>query len=457
MLAPKGGGALGAPVVIGAYGSAHAPLPRIDGSAATAAVWLADMSYVTVEDLELTNAGDSTHLHRGLYFTSKSTPVRGITVRDLVVDDVDSLDSFSGGKTSGGIVGQALSGSGRFFDVLIEGNQVRAVSRQGITVYGTTSSTRPAAGRPWPQATTGLVIRDNTVSEVQGDGIVPLGTEGALVERNVVRRANLAGYDFSSPQRNCSVGIWAWDADNTLIQYNEVSDTRFGPSTTPGSLNGCDGEAFDVDDHQDGTVVQYNYSHDNAGGFVLLCTSGGTVAEPNPPHHADVRFNLSVDDNATFNPSPCSGTFDPAINNLDGIRFYNNTVVAPAPRVTLELKDSPLTGLLGSFLFQNNIVFATSPDARNHPFVCGTPCSHNLFFGMAVPPTAVDAVTADPLFVDPTRRSPEPGVAFAFRLQSGSAAVGAGTKVPAGVPRPTAQDFFGNKIAEPPTLGFSEK
>jgi hypothetical protein len=35
--------------------------------------------------------------------------------------------------------------------------------------------------------------------------------------------------------------------------------------------------------------------------------------------------------------------------------------------------------------------------------------------------------------------------------------VGAGATVPPAVPRTTAQDFFGNKIAEPPTLGFSEK
>ncbi len=41
-------------------------------------------------------------------------------------------------------------------------------------------------------------------------------------------------------------------------------------------FNGCDGTGFDVDYDQDGTVIQFNYSHDNEGGFILLCTD----AEP---------------------------------------------------------------------------------------------------------------------------------------------------------------------------------
>jgi hypothetical protein len=459
MLVPKGGGVLASPVVIGAYGSDHEPLPRIDGDAATAAVWLADMSYVTVEDLQLTNAGDSTGLHRGVYFTSQHHMVRGITVRNLLIDDVDSSDAFSTAAQSGGaIVGQALGDTGRFQNVMIENNQIHDVSRQGITVFGTAQvDTRPPATRPWPEATTGLVIRGDTVTSVTGDGIIARGSVGAIVEDNVLREGNLAGYDFDSPNRRCAAGIFALDANNTLIQYNEVSGMLYGPSTTPGSLNGCDGEGFDIDGTQDGTIVQYNYSYDNAGGFILLCASGGTADDPNPPHHADVRFNLSVDDNATFNPSPCSGAFSPIVNNLNGVRFFNNTIVAPAPRVTLELQDTPVTGYFGTFLFQNNIVDATSPDADNEPFPCGTTCSHNLFFGMPTPPTATNSLTSNPMFVDPTRRGAGAGVAVAFRVQMGSPALHAGIPVPAGTLQLAEYDFFGNKISNPPTIGFSEK
>ncbi len=452
MLAPKGSGAPGNPIVIGAYGFPLSQQPTIDGAENTAAVWLADMSYVTVEDLELTNPGDSTALHRGVYFTSNATPVSGITIRNLLVQDVDSLNTFDGGKTGGGIVGQALSGAGRFSNVLIEYNQVRSVSRQGITVYGTTSGTRPPATSPWPQATTGLVIRGNSVSQVQGDGIVPLGTDGAVVEDNVVQQGNLAGYNVFSADPNCAAGIWAWDANNTLIQHNEVSDMNFGPSTTPGALNGCDGEGFDLDYNQDGTIIQYNYSHDNAGGFILLCTDQA-------PHRAVVRYNLSVDDNSTFSPAPCALNFNPSASNLDGVQMYNNTIVAATPRVTVELNESlvpPILPFYGNFMFQNNLVVATSSDAANHVFACGSACTNNLFSNMPTPPTATNSVTSDPLFLDPTFRGSGMWAPVAFLLRAGSPAIGAGVATPAGFPPPAAHDFFGAPIPNPPTIGFSE-
>jgi len=454
MLAPRGGGSPKDPVVIGAYGSGKAR-PEIDGQGqVNAPVWLADMPHVTVQGLELTNAGDSAHLHRGLYFTSQAAPVSGVTVRNLLVDHVDSLDTFTGGKTSGGIVGQALGAEGRFSNIDIEHNVVRDASRQGITVYGTASSSRPPATQPWPQASTRVVIQGNTVERVQGDGIVPLGTNRAVVEHNVVRQGNLAGYDFASQDRNCAAGIWAWDANNTVVQYNDVSDMHYGPSTTPGSLNGCDGEAFDVDGNQDGTVIQYNYSHDNAGGFLLLCVSGGTAASPNPDHRADVRFNLSVDDNATFSPTPCSGDFNPAVNNLDGIQLYNNTIVAPTPRVAFEL-GSPLTSYFGALVFTNNVVDATSPTAATYPFPCGTACSHNLFFGLPAPPTATSSVTSNPRFVDPVQRGTDPAAA-GFKLLKSSPAIGAGIAVSAGVAPPAAHDFFGTTVTKPSTIGFAQ-
>lgn len=49
------------------------------------------------------------------------------------------------------------------------------------------------------------------------------------------------------------------------MQYNEVYGNRLG---------GGDGQGLDVDINCNDTVVQYNYSHDNEGGFVLVCTDG---------------------------------------------------------------------------------------------------------------------------------------------------------------------------------------
>lgn len=456
MLEPRGDGAPGRPIVIGAYPgrSSGGRRPRIDGGGTVVApVRLADVSYVTVEDLHLTNASDPAGIHRGLYFTSQEAPVRGVTVRGLEVSDVDSNNSFTGGKQGGGIVGLALGPAGRFSGVLIEDNRVHDVSRQAITVYGTAAAGRPPATSPWPAASTGVVIQGNHAWRIEGDGIVTLGTDGAVLQRNTVAEANLAGYDWLKPNRNCAAGIWAWNANNTVIQHNVVRDMVFGPSTVPGALNGCDGTAFDADYNQDGTIIQYNLSYDNAGGFILLCTDTA-------PHRVDVRYNLSVDDGATFNPAPCEVIIEPETNNLSGIRMYNNTIVAPTPRVTIELEEwlaATADPLYGAFEFENNIVYATSPAAPGHFFSCGNHCTSNLFFGLPAPPTATASVTADPGFVGPPvlRSRPRPGPR-AFRLGPRSPAAGAGVAIESGFPPPASRDYFGRTVREPPSIGFSE-
>ena len=454
-VAPRGSGTATQPIVIGAYGPNTAAPPRIDGGGGPAAIELADQSYVTLDGLELTDAGNPVGPHRGVYFTSNLVPVVGIKLENLLIHDVEGTSSLHG-KNGGGIVGWAVSPTGRFSDVSISNNTIHDVSRQGITVDGTTAGRRPPATRAWARASTGIVIGGNSLQRVQGDGIVVLGTVGALIYGNSVDAANLAGFNYADPRkRDCAAGIWAWNANATIIEYNEVSNMHFGPSTTPGALNGCDGQAFDVDYNQDGTVVQYNYSHDNDGGFVLLCTAdGGKVQRP---HRADVRYNLSVDDNTTFDLETCSNQTNPSVNTLDGVRMYNNTIVAATPRMTEELDDTAVAGMVqyfGSFLFANNLVVATGTNASNQVLPCGSPCPNNLFEGMPAPTTATNPVTADPQFVDSARRGAGLGEASAFQLQPGSPAVGGGVAIPAAVPQPVTLNFFGQTIGTPPSIGF---
>jgi hypothetical protein len=208
-------------------------------------------------------------------------------------------------------------------------------------------------------------------------------------------------------------------------------------------FNGCDGTGFDVDYDQDRTVVQYNDSHDNAGGFILLCTDAN-------PRAAEVRDNLSVDDAATLSDAPCAiGSGN--VGSLDNVRFFGNTVVAPRPVATLELV--PLTTLFapGDFLFADNIVVATAP--QSDPLACGDRCTDNLFFGL--PPSGTHAVTGDPRFVDPARRvDGRLAEGLAFRLRPGSPAIGAGTVVPGAPP----VDYFGIPLPtrRAPAIGFAQ-
>jgi len=325
-----------------------------------------------------------------------------------------------------------LSRTGRFDGVQILDNRIEHVTRSGIFIAGSPGGVRPRAGTPWPEASTHVVVRGNRLAHLAGDGIVPTGTDGAVVERNVVVDGNAAGAPWNGPSPVCNAGIWAFNANSTLIQFNDVSHMQF---------NGCDGTGYDVDYDQDRTIVQYNVSHDNAGGFILLCTDAN-------PRVAEVRYNLSLDDAATLSDAPCAITSG-NIGSLDDVRFFDNTIVAARPVATLE--DIPLTTLFspGDFVFANNVVVATTP--QSVPLACGDHCTNNLFAGL--PPSGTQAVVGDPRFVGSGGRvggTP----AGAFRLRRDSPAIGAGVLLP-GAP---SYDFFGTRVPRdaPPSIGFAQ-
>jgi hypothetical protein len=428
-LAPQGAGAADRPAVIGAYGLG-AP-PRIVGDGDDA-VLLRNTSHVVLQGLDVSNPGDTESRRRGVHVVADGTLVQDVTVRNLSIHDVDGdLSKDSGG--SGGIQVDASSG-GRFDGLRLLSNRIENVSRSGIFIVGASGGSRPRAGQPWPEASTGVLVRGNRLAHLAGDGIVSTGTDGAVLEHNVVVDGNRAGTPWQGSNPVCNAGIWTFGANSTLIQYNEVSDMEF---------NGCDGTGYDIDYNQDGTVVQYNYSHDNAGGFILLCTDA-------EPRAAEVRYNLSIDDAATLSNAPCaieSGNF----GSLDGLRFYNNTFVAAKPIATLELFPIPRLILPGNFQFKNNILVATEPQSDH--VACGQDCTDNLFFQL--PPSGTDAVVGDPLFVDPSRRGAgRLRVGRAFRLRPGSPAIGAGASL-ADAP---SRDYFGDPVPtdEPPSIGIHQ-
>jgi hypothetical protein len=434
-LSLRGSGTARKPVVIGAYGRGKRR-PRID-AVAEDAVLLVDMSHTTLRGLELTNRGDRSGKKRGVHLVAERKVVRNLAVRGMHIHHVEgdmSKDQGGSGAIQVDVRGEVRDPPQRFAGLRLEGNVIEEVARSGIFIAGTQDMTRPRATEPWPEASSGVVVRGNRLSGLDGDGIVPVGTVGALVEHNVVSDGNRRDRSPVSPQGQlCSAGIWTFHANSTLIQHNEV----FGMNYNEG--DGCDGTAYDVDYDQDGTVIQFNYSHDNEGGFILLCTDDG-------PRMADVRFNLSVDDRYAIHGSPCPVR----ASDLDGIRFYNNTIVAPQIEFTAPV-GVPIEGvvpLAGDFQFKNNILYAKEPQAK--PFPCGDHCSHNLFFNL--PTSGESAVSGDPLLEEPGATGRGLVLAGAFRLRPGSPAIGKGTPVESSPTR----DWFGNQVPSPPAIGFHQ-
>lgn len=300
LLKPVGSGTAQHPFTISDYGPG-AGRAVIAGTGGPAAVYLYNSQHVALRDLEITNSVTPASQRRGVLVEIHDIGTgRGYDLENLYIHDVRGGD-LKGPNGSQGI-GFAVTGSAvptRFDDVRISGNHLERIDRQAIVAVLSTWSARPEVTPTtvtnWLPSTD-VVIERNTLSSIGGDGIVANTTDGAVIQRNTV-----TGFQLRSAAYNA--GIWDYNTDNTLIQYNDVS----------GGGNTLDGMAYDVDQGNIRTTFQYNYSHDNAGGFFLLCNNGpGLIRE------ADIHHNVSVNDSFRGIEN-CRGAIESAA-------FHQNTI-----------------------------------------------------------------------------------------------------------------------------------
>ena len=280
-------GTAAAPIVVDRYG--NGPLPRVDGNGAVEdVVRLYNVEYVEVRHLEITNHGAEPGMRRGVLIeASDFGTAHHLVVSDLYIHDVNGTNER---KETGGILFRTMGNKvpSRFDGLVIERNIIWRVDRSAIVGQ----SNEVLRSRWYPSLH--VVIRDNYAEDIGGDGIVPWATDGALIEHNIVRHCNRRAGSYNA-------GIWPWSADNSLFELNEAAYTH----TTR------DGEGFDSDFNSRNTHFLYNYSHDNEGGFMLICTPGkrnprenigntGTVIEYNISRNDHARiFNLSGADQTT--------------------------------------------------------------------------------------------------------------------------------------------------------------
>ncbi len=247
--APKGCGAEGSPIVIDRYG--EGAMPHIDGAGIVEdAVRLYNSEEIEIHNLEITNHGDKPAIRRGVHIILDNFgTARHIVIADLYIHDVNGINE--GKWDNGGIIYRCNGEKKptRFDGLIIERNILWRVDRSGL--FGVSYHNDRAHWYP----SLHVVIRDNYVEEAGGDSLVPRGIEGALVEHNVSTKCNARANAFAG-------GIWPQDADNTLLILN---DSSFCKGTK-------DGEGFNADFNTKNSTLRFNYSHDNDGGFMLVCT-----------------------------------------------------------------------------------------------------------------------------------------------------------------------------------------
>lgn len=423
---PKGSGTESAPIVIDKFGGEAKP--AINGAGLTDnTLLLKNQQYWEINNLEITNSGAIPALRRGVLVSAESFgDMRHIYLRSLTVHDVNGIDEP---KHNGGIIFLTIGASkpSRFVDLRIENNRIYRVDRQGIM-----GSSDQWVRTKW-HPSLGVVIRNNRLDDIGGDGIVPVATDGALVEYNVVSRA-------SQRSRGYSVAIWPWSADNTLIQYNEAFLTK----------GERDGQGFDADWNSRNTTIQYNYSHDNDGGFVLICNEGGHGNDSAGNTGTIVRYNLSVNDHTRGIT---------VAGPVSGAQIYNNTIyVGKNEKVDL-LLNADWNGWADGTHLTNNIFYVDgqaqfaygmtrAPNGRYTTAIgmgqsTNTTFDANVYYGNITPdPTDHHALKSNPLLVKAGATGTGRNIGRDYALRPGSPAVDSGVLIEG----TGGRDFMGNAV-----------
>lgn len=413
VLTPHGSGTASAPITINSYGSGN--LPKIVGNNARATIYLHNVQGYELDNLDVSDLSTSSsnpnpqtgiYIENTDYGNGNHYVVNGVNVHNIA-----GCDCPNPGQPSGGVVFNADGANTltSFSDIKVTNSTFSNVNGVGVL---TTSLWQKRAQYPGGPGTafgpiTGVVVQNNTMSSMGGDGIDVSNGVNALVQNNTV-----AGFGLHASTSHA--GIWTWNSDYSTIQYNNVSGGNSGQ-------NGA--FAFDVDGGNTGTLFQYNFSHDNTG-FMLLCATQTLVSA-----NQTVRDNISQNDGDLSGGViilACSTQTNPAIYDND---FYE-------PNATTMVDNMSQNAVA----FTNDVfVGAAGGTAITDTF--GTYGNNNYDNITNVPSGDPHAVVGAPRFSSPGNASSRAN-ATGYHLQTGSPDCNAG----AVIANNGGIDFFGNAI-----------
>lgn len=247
--ADKSAGTASAPLCIGSYGTGRATIRA--NACHFISVWAPSTGTVQfalrVENLNITGngspkAGPKSALGIQVWNSSASAI-------DMVHIENCDIHGFAG---DGLAMGRDDKSKGRLLNVTIR--NVKAYDNPG------------AAG----------------VNPHSGSGIIVAGADNALIEHCIAYNNGINNNNAGGP-----IGIWFWDCVNSTIQFCESYDNR----TTNG-----DGGGFDLDGGCQNCIIQYCYSHGNAGAGYLFAQFSGAYSGYGPLENNIVRYNISEND-----------------------------------------------------------------------------------------------------------------------------------------------------------------
>lgn len=412
-LTASGEGTAEDPITIGDYGGST-ERAHIEGDTAYAAVHLHNMEHVILEDLEITNSTGERTTRRGVLVQLEDFGTgSGYELRNLDIHDIFAADT-KGPSGSQGIAFR-VTGSvpSTFDDVHVHDNSLVRVDRQGMNIMLSDFNCRPEVGcagaENWTPATN-VVVEDNYLEDIGGDGIVLNTTLDAVAQGNVIR-----GFNTRSTQYNA--GLWTYNTTGSLVQHNDTS----------GGVGTMDGMAYDIDGGNIDNTFQYNLSHDNDGGFFLLCT------HDNIQRGSVVRYNISQNDSHRGIEN-CRG-------EIESAEVYGNTIYIGAgitQTVINEDVDEPR-----NVRFYNNVVHKEGAGEAIFRMAANTgyALDHNVLSGVDGAPENTGGTDQDPQLCAPGGATGLREGIGGYRLERTSPARKLGA--PVGVQQ---RDYLGNAV-----------
>ncbi len=412
-LHPKGSGSINNPITLDMYGNGDKP--HVEGNGALATVMLDGQDHWTIQNLEVTNNAPQRAIRHGIYVSGKTSGITsGIKIIDCYVHDVDGENRRGLAAPNSMYYNAAIyinqdgrsTATKHFDDILIDGCVVDDVLTCGIKVNQEVDSVID-------QYHTNVIVRNSTISKVGTDGMILQNCVAPLAEYILCYDA---GYNGNYSDTWLIAGLWTCGTQDATFQYNEVARTRL--------FNG-DGTAFDVDWGTGGTFLfQYNYTHGNEGGVHLNCA----YISSDPDYEKTIlRYNVSVDDEL----------YVVRADNTWDVELYNNVFYKSSGNLNL--------GNSYDYRYYNNVFnFQTSPSWGSK-----TVFDNNAYYPISAPSSDLNAITANPQFVNPGVVGDGRSFADNYQIASTSPLVDAGRVIE----NNGGLDFWGNTVSGIPDIG----
>ncbi len=280
----------------------------------SSAILCYDVSNISISNIEVTNVptfresyiSDDKMDRTGISVIAQNKgTLKNITLKNIIVRNING-NVYNKHMNNGGICFTALkpldeegTGIAKYDGINIENCYMNNVSRWGISVGYTYNHQYFKGAILEDELFTkygheNIVIKNNYIKNIGGDGITPMYSLNPVVESNisdtVAREINDEWYVYPNGRGGkVAAAIWPWKCKNAIFRKNQGLNTRLNQ----------DGMPWDADSG-DGTLYEHNFSRLNEGGCVMFCLEESV--------NNTFRYNVSCDD--------LLGTISP-VNNLD--------------------------------------------------------------------------------------------------------------------------------------------